>query len=328
MAVRDGDGAARQARPIVAIGNFDGVHRGHQALLDLAASEARRAGSSWGVLTFEPHPRTFFRPAEPVFRLSPAPLKERLIEALGADFVATLAFDRDLSALEPEEFVRRKLVEALAPSKVIMGYDFHFGHGRKGSPETMRRLGGPMGFEVVVVDQVTDEDGLAPFSSSTIRDELRHGRVVEAGDGLGYRWMVTGTVVEGDHRGRTLGFPTANIVLEPGMEPKEGIYSVRLRLAGRPAEGVAYIGERPTFSTGRRFLEVHVFDFDGDIYGETLDVVFAGFVRPDMKFSSAEALVARMGEDRAVAMRQLAEIAVADPVLRFPLGRLQAEGRL
>ncbi|HKR24108.1 MAG TPA: bifunctional riboflavin kinase/FAD synthetase [Allosphingosinicella sp.] len=313
---------------VVAIGNFDGVHRGHQALLAVASAEARRARRPWGVLTFEPHPRTFFRPSEPLFRLSPPDLKSRLIAGLGADFLMTIPFDRALAALEPDAFVATRLLAPLAPSTVVTGYDFHFGHGRKGNPDTMRRLGAELGFAVSVVEQVTDESGLSPFSSSTIRGALRHGRVREAADGLGYWWMLAGPPVRGDGRGRSLGFPTANIVIDDGVDPKEGIYAVRVGIDRRWHDGVAYIGDRPTFATGRRFLEVFLFDFDRELYGVGLDVAFLDFIRPDRAFESTDALVAQMRADCDQARTALAAIAADDPMRRHLLGRLQAEARL
>jgi riboflavin kinase/FMN adenylyltransferase len=318
--------ALRQA--VVAIGNFDGVHRGHQALLASARAEAAAAGNPFGVLTFEPHPRLFFRPEQPMFRLTPEPLKERLIAATGADFQLTLEFNRALANLEAREFVKHILIERLGVTRVVTGFDFHFGHGRKGNPETLRRLGEEFGFAVTTIDQLTDDDGLAPFSSSAIRDDLRHGRVNEAAHSLGYWWMVTGEVVEGDRRGRTIGFPTANLLLDPGVEPLEGIYAVRLGHAGEYYRGAAYIGTRPTFATGRRFLEIFIFDFDRDIYGQTVDVQFLGLIRRDTKFATQEALVARMRADCEEAAALLRTTEANDPMKKFPLGRLQAEGRI
>jgi riboflavin kinase/FMN adenylyltransferase len=313
---------------IIAIGNFDGVHRGHQALLSAARQEADASGSPFGVLTFEPHPRLFFRPEQPMFRLTPLPLKERLIAAMGADFQLTLPFDRGLANLEAREFVQAILVDRLKVSSVVTGYDFHFGHGRKGNPEIMRRLGEEMGFAVRTVEQVTDDGGLAPFSSSSIRDDLRHGRVEEAAWALGYWWIVTGEIVRGDGRGRSLGFPTANILLEPGVEPLEGIYAARIRLPGGFYRGAAYIGSRPTFSSRSRFLEIFIFDFDRDIYGQTGDVQFMGLIRRDLKFSNPAELVAEMHADSAKALSVLRALDVDDPMKKFPLGRLQAAGRL
>ena len=295
---------------VVAIGNFDGVHRGHRMLLAAACEKAGARNASWGVVTFEPHPRSFFRPAEPVFRLTPLPLKARLLAGLGAEFVSVVAFDAALASLSPEAFVLRELVERLRVRHVVTGYDFHFGKGRKGSPETMQRLGEVHGFTTSVIDQVTDDDGLAPFSSSAIRADLRHGRVEAAAHQLGYPWTVMGEVVKGDQRGRTIGFPTLNIVLEPGAEPFQGIYAVRVRDAegSAPAwQGAGYFGARPTFATNRTFLEVYLFDFSGDLYGRTLLVEFIALIRPDRTFASVDDLTGQMNADCLEARRILAE---------------------
>jgi riboflavin kinase/FMN adenylyltransferase len=316
---------------VVAIGNFDGVHRGHQTLLAVAAEEGARLGVPWGVMSFEPHPRSFFRPDEPVFRLTPAALKARLVAALGSSFMAVLDFDRALSELSPEEFVRLHLVERLAVRHVVMGYDFHFGKGRKGSPATMTELGDKFGFGVTIVEQVTDEgDQHSPFSSSNIRQALRHGHVTAAARDLGYHWTVLGEVVKGDQRGRTIGFPTLNIVLEKGADPFRGIYAVRVRDALQPGaevwSGAGYFGDRPTFDTGRTFLEVYLIGFDGDLYGRHMFVEFIDLIRGDKRFASIEELVTQMKADCDAAV---ARLAVPDEaVTEFPLGRLQAAGNI
>ena len=317
---------------VVAIGNFDGVHRGHQALLALAGDVAAKARAPFGLVTFEPHPKTFFRPEDPVFRLSPLPLKARLIAALGGRFVAALAFDRAFAALEPEAFVREVLVDRFAVAHVVTGYDFHFGRGRKGDAATLRSLGKALGFAVSSVEQVTDEDGFAPIASSAIRAALRHGHVEAAAHQLGYWWTVLATVVAGDGRGRSLGFPTANLVLEPGCEPKEGIYAARVRIDGEPGRparpGAAYIGTRPTFASERRFLEVHLLDYAGDLYGRTLAVELMAFVRPDQAFDGPEALRRQMDADCRTIAAILDGLGHNDPMLRHRLGQLQAEGAL
>jgi riboflavin kinase/FMN adenylyltransferase len=317
---------------VAAIGNFDGVHRGHQSLLAEAAAIASRANKSWGVVTFEPHPRSFFRPEEPVFRLTPLPLKARLLAALGASFTAVIAFNAELASLSPEEFVRRELHQRMGVSHVVTGYDFHFGKGRRGSPETMRELGLQLGFSVTTVEQVTDDNGLAPFASSAIRTSLRHGRMREAARQLGYWWMVMGEVVQGDKRGRTIGFPTLNIKLEPGAEPFQGIYAVRVRDAEsanvKPWLGAGYFGKSPTFETGRIFLEVFLFDFSGDLYGKTLMVEFIDLIRPDRKFDSIDDLIAQMNKDCQEAKTRLGAIEGEAIFSAFPLGRLQEQGRL
>ena len=318
---------------VVAIGNFDGVHRGHQTLLAQAAAVAAERGTPWGVVSFEPHPRSYFKPDEPVFRLTPQALKARLVAALGASFLAVLPFDNALAELDPEAFVMRHLVERLGVAHVVMGYDFHFGRGRKGSPATMAELGQKHGFAVTIVDQVTDEgDQHSPFSSSSIRQALRHGHVSAAARELGYHWTVLGEVVKGDQRGRTIGFPTANIVLEKGADPFRGIYAVRVRdsaLKGASAwAGAGYFGDRPTFDTGRTFLEVYLIGFDGDLYGKQLFVEFIDLIRGDKRFSSIDELVAQMTADCAQALKRLDAVAVDDPVAAMPLGRLQAAGKI
>jgi riboflavin kinase/FMN adenylyltransferase len=318
---------------VVAVGNFDGVHRGHQKLLEIARAEAERLGRPWGVVSFEPHPRTYFRPAEPVFRLTPEALKARLVQGLGASFMVVLPFDKALSELEPDAFVQQHLIDRLGVAHVVTGYDFHFGKGRKGSPATMTVLGRERGFGVTIVDQVTDEgDQHSPFSSSAIRQALRHGQVADAARELGYNWMVLGEVVRGDQRGRTIGFPTLNIVLEKGADPFRGIYAVKVRdakLKGAIAwPGAGYFGDRPTFDTGRTFLEVYLIGFEGDLYGRELMVEFIDMIRPDKRFSSIDELVQQMKGDCEAALSKLESAKAENPVAQFPLGRLQAEGLL
>lgn len=317
----------------IAIGNFDGVHRGHQKLLEVASREAKALNRPWGVVTFEPHPRSFFKPSEPVFRLTPQALKARLVAALGASFMVVLPFDRRLSDLDPGDFVIQHLVGRLGLAHVVMGYDFHFGKGRKGSPTTMLALGQTLGFTTTVVDQVSDEgDEHSPFSSSAIRQALRHGHMADAARDLGYHWTVMGDVVQGDRRGRTIGFPTLNIVLEPGADPFRGIYAVRVRdaaLKGAIAwPGAGYFGDRPTFNTDRTFLEVYLIGFEGDLYGRSLLVEFIDLIRPDRHFASIAELVEQMRSDCDTSVSRLESAAAADPLAAFPLGRLQAQGLL
>ncbi len=316
---------------VVAIGNFDGLHRGHQKLLEIAEAEARHRGVAWGVVTFEPHPRTFFKPSEPVFRLTPRALKARLVAALGAPFLVELNFDSVLSNLEPEAFVQHHLVERLGVSHVVSGYDFHFGKGRKGSPDVMRQLGAAHGFGVTIVDQVTDEgDAHSPFSSSSIRQALRHGHMQDAAHELGYHWTVRGEVVMGDQRGRAIGFPTLNIVVEPGTEPFRGIYAMRVRDAAAPLAapwmGAGYFGDRPTFDTGRTFLEVYLIGFDGDLYGRTMMVELIDLIRPDKRFASIGELVKQMHDDCEVAERRLRVLEGDNPLTAYRLGLLQQQG--
>ncbi len=317
---------------VVAIGNFDGVHRGHQELLHIAREEARQRGVPLGVVTFEPHPRTFFRPHQPVFRITPPALKARLLAACEVDFLASLTFDRAFASKEAEAFVSDELVGRLGVSHMVTGYDFHFGHGRKGSPDTMRRLGEELGFGVTVVEQVTDDSGFAPFSSSTIREALRQGAMREAAEQLGYWWTVLGPVGHGDKRGREIGFPTVNIAMDNDGEPHQGIYAMRVRdaaaIGGEAWAGAGYVGRRPTFGKEEIVLEVHLLDFSGDLYGRELMVEFVDFIRGDRAFDDVDTLVAQMRDDCREAEARVAALAHGDIVADFPIGRLQREGRL
>ncbi len=312
-------GALRGA--CVAIGNFDGLHLGHQALAATAIEIAQGSGSPSGLVTFEPHPKSVFQPEQPVFRLTPPRLKAALARSFGVDFCAAIPFNRDLAAVEAEDFVERYLVRALGISHIVSGYDFHFGKGRRGSPSLLQELGAEFGFGVTIVEQVTREDGTSPFSSSSVRAALHAGNIEQANAQLGYRWTVVGKVIKGDQRGRTIGFPTVNIMLDPGMEPCHGIYAVRVRdLSGdrhKVLKGAAYFGWRPTFDTDRVFLEVFLLDFDGDLYGHELAVEFVDMVRPDRKFDDLDALIAQMKRDCDEIRDLLREDNPADGELRL-----------
>jgi riboflavin kinase/FMN adenylyltransferase len=298
---------------VVAIGNFDGVHRGHRAVLDAARAEAERLGVACLMLTLEPHPRAFFS-GRPLFRLSPAPLKAALAATLGFDGTLVLAFDRPLAEKSAEEFVREVLVERLAIAAAITGYDFHFGKARRGTPDFLRAEGARHGFAVTVVGAM-EEDGEA-VSSTRIRAALARGDVGEANRLLGWRWSVAEEVVRGDARGRELGYPTANMALDPATELAHGIYAVRyLRPDGSLHDGVASYGRRPTFDNGQPVFETFLLDFAGDLYGETALVSLYGFIRPEERFESVAALVAQMDQD-AIDARALLERSPAGDVDR------------
>ena len=280
---------------VVAIGNFDGVHRGHQAVLRAAREEAARRGAAAIMLTLEPHPREFFT-GRPLFRLTPAPLKAAAAAALGLDGVVVLPFDRALAEQSAEQFVRDLLAGQLRISAAVTGYDFHFGKDRRGTPEFLRKQGSAQGFAVQVVEPFND-DGL-PVSSTRIRAALAEGDVALATALLGRKFAVASPVIHGEARGRELGYPTANMALDPACELRHGIYAVRfLRTDGTLKDGVASFGRRPTFDNGAALLETFLFDFSGDLYGETALVSFAGFIRAEERFASIEELVARMDLD-------------------------------
>ena len=303
---------------VVAIGNFDGVHRGHRAVIAAALQRARALGRPAAALTFEPHPRSVFRPDEPLFRLTDERAKLRLLAATGLDGAIVLRFDAALAQLSAADFVARVLVQRLAVSGVAIGFDFHFGAERTGSPGYLAAQGARLGFAVDIVPRF--EDAGRPVRSGPIRAALAAGEVGEAAELLGYPWFVSGEVVHGDKRGRELGFPTANMRLDPGCRLKHGIYAVRVGVGDRRYDGVASFGRRPMFDQGTVLLEAFLFDFDGDLYGQTIDVAFIDWIRPELNFPGVEDLVRRMDEDA-----RLARAALARRPDAFPrLGRLTA----
>lgn len=293
---RDGEPVSAALRgAVVTIGNFDGVHRGHQRLLAVACEEARAAGRPSAALTFEPHPRQFFNPDRPLFRLTPEAEKLELIERFGADGAVVRRFDAALAALSAEAFVEALLVRELEASGVVVGHDFHFGRGREGTPEGLKALAAARGISCTIVPPVALDGRVV--SSSAIRAALEAGDVAGANEGLGYAWFVRGEVRHGEKRGRTLGYPTANIRLPEECGLRHGIYAVRVTAGAEARDGVASFGRRPTFDNGAPLLEVYLFDFSGDLYGRTLEVAFHGWIRGEERFESAEALVRRMDRD-------------------------------
>jgi riboflavin kinase / FMN adenylyltransferase len=285
--------AARRAA--LAIGNFDGVHKGHQALLQTAREIAAANGVPAAVLLFEPHPRAFFAPDKPLFRITPLPRKLALLEAYGMDAAIVLKFDTALASRTAREFIADILVSDLAVSHVVVGYDFHFGKDRKGNAALLRDEGQRLGFGVSEVAQVSGGD--MAYSSSAVRALLAKGDVTGAAGMLGHWWRVSGTVVGGAKRGTGMGFPTANVTMPAGTELGFGIYAVRVLVDGAQHEAAAYLGTRPTFDNGAPVLEVFLFDFDGDLYGRSIDVEFIAYLRGDRKFEGMEALKAQMAAD-------------------------------
>jgi riboflavin kinase/FMN adenylyltransferase len=320
FAVVRGEGAADHALDgaVVAIGNFDGVHRGHRAVIAAAQARARALGRPAAALTFEPHPRSFFRPDEPLFRLTDERAKLRLLAGAGLDGAIVLPFDAALAGLSAADFVDRILVERFAVAGVAIGFDFHFGLNRAGSPDYLAAQGAKRGFAVDIVPRF--EDNGRPVRSGPIRAALAAGRISEANELLGYPWFVSGTVVHGDKRGRELGYPTANLRLDPGCALAHGIYAVRVGVGERRYDGVASFGRRPMFDQGTVLLEAFLFDFSGDLYGEVIDVAFVDWIRPELKLDSVADLVRRMDEDSRLARAALARAPDAFP----RLGRLPA----
>ncbi len=296
---------------VYALGNFDGVHLGHQQVIAKARSIAEELGAPLGVLVFEPHPKQFFFPDRPFFRLTPFRSKARALERLGVDILAALPFDAAMSKKLAPEFVLDVLVNGLHAIHVVAGYNFRFGKGRAGDASVLSYMGEMEGFGVSIVDEVA-QDGEA-FSSTRIRELLGAGDPRGAARLLGRWWTVETHVRGGDQRGRTIGFPTANLALEDHVEPALGVYAVRIEIEDGPHkgvyDGVANLGRRPTFDKKEVLLEVHILDFAGDIYGCHAAVSFIEFIRPEMKFDGLESLKAQIARDSEKARQVLAALA-------------------
>jgi riboflavin kinase/FMN adenylyltransferase len=294
---------------VLAIGNLDGVHRGHQALIARARKEAAAASRDGetrlpGAMVFEPHPREYFHPERPHFRITSLERKLELFERYGLELAIVVPFGERVASLTPEAFVQEVLVAGLGVCHVVVGYDFFFGKGRGGSAEDLQQLGARFGFGVSVVPPVAE--GGEVFSSSAIRAEIAQGDVAGAAAMMGHWWSVTGEVVGGAKRGTGMGFPTANIVLPRTTPLAYGIYAVFIDGPDGRHQGAAYLGTRPTFDNGPPVLEVFLFDFDGDLYGKRIEVSFVGFIRPDRRFDTMEALMVQMGKDCETAREMLA----------------------
>lgn len=278
---------------VVVIGNFDGLHRGHQHVLAVARAAADAAGQPLVLMTFKPHPRSYFRPQDPPFRLTPFRAKARTIAGLGVDYLLVCRFDAAMAQVSAETFIDRYLVDGLGARHIVVGYNFAFGHRRRGNAAMLREAGVAHAFEVTVVEPVAAADGEA-FSSSTIRQCLRDGNPRRAAALLGRLWEIEGRVLAGDRRGRTIGFPTANIDPTNYAQVAPGVYAVRAGVTDDGEtqwyDGVANLGVRPTVDGKRFLLETHLFDFAGDLYGRYLRVGFVDYLRPERKFENFEAL--------------------------------------
>ncbi len=300
----------------VTIGNFDGVHRGHEAVIGVAAAAARRLRTPLAVVTFNPHPRRFFRPDDPPFQLTPLRSKARRFEALGVDTLLTIRFDAAMAQVEPEAFIEDVLVEGLAARHLAVGYDFVFGRGRRGNVETLERWARSAGVGFEIVEPVTGW-GETVFSSTNIRACLGGGNPGAAAVQLGRCWEIEGRVRQGDRRGRQLGFPTANLAVAESIQPAFGVYAVWAGI-DRGGEtvwhpGCANLGIRPTVGGGAVGLETHIFDFDGDIYGRLLRVALVEYIRPERKFDGLPQLRAQIARDSLAAREILASIDSGDP---------------
>src|SRR5450432_1203904 len=289
---------------VVAMGNFDGVHLGHRAVIAASLEMARLHEAPAFAVTFEPHPRSFFSPNTPQFRLTDEAGKLRLLAGTGLAGAVVMTFDKTRAGTTAQDFIHHDLIQRLGISGIAVGYDFHFGKGRVGSPSLLVNEAPRLGIQGDVQPHIDVEE--RPVSSSAIRMALAEGQIADATAMLGGPWFVAGLVIHGEKRGRDLGYPTANIRLDKNCGLKHGIYAVRVGLGALRVDGVASFGRRPTFDNGAPLLEVFLFDFEGDLYGATLDVAFIAFIREELKFDNVPALVAQMNDDSARAKAALA----------------------
>ncbi len=279
---------------VVAIGNFDALHRGHHALLEIARKRALDQGRPFAVLTFEPHPRRLFRPDDPPFRVTPLPLKLDRLQTAKADLVFTLGFTWETAHLSADDFMNLILKEKLGAADLVIGADFHFGEGRSGSIATLREAG----FHCTIIDQIKDAQS-AVYSATRIRGLLQAGHIDEANALLGWKWEIRGIVERGDQRGRELGYPTANMKLGETIHPSYGVYATQVKIEGETEwrMSATNIGVRPMFAVPVAQLETYIFDFSGDLYGKTLRVRPVAKIRDEAKFNGLEELKNQIAKD-------------------------------
>jgi len=293
-----------------AIGNFDGVHLGHQAVIDIARNHATELGCPLGVVTFEPHPRQYFAPNAPAFRLMGAEARASQLHKIGVEKLYELNFNNILSNLTAEEFASNVIRDGLGLKHVVIGADFHFGKGRSGTADDLIRFGAQMGFGVTVADLIEVGDG--QVSSTAIRSALTDRRPADAAKMLGHWHRIEGEVIRGDQRGRELGFPTANMSITGLHPPEFGVYAVKIDVLDGPHagsyNGAASMGVRPMFGENRPNLETFIFDFQGDIYGSHVSVALVEYLRPEEKFDGLEALIAQMSADCVQAREILSNV--------------------
>lgn len=294
----------------VAIGNFDGVHLGHQAVIDLARAAGAEIAAPLGVLTFQPHPREYFQPKAPSFRLMGSQARATRLERLGVERLYELNFNASMAALSPREFAQNVICDGLGLRHIVVGADFCFGKGRAGTVEDLEAFGRDMGFGVTVVPLLEAGDG--QVSSTSIRQALSEGRPRDAAAQLGHWHRIEGPVIGGEQRGRELGYPTANMSVDGLHLPKLGVYAVLVEVLDGPFRGsyhgAASLGVRPMFGENTPNLETFIFDFSGDLYGAKLSVGLVEFLRPELKFDGLQALIDQMAQDCATAREILAQV--------------------
>jgi len=284
---------------VIALGNFDGLHRGHKVVINTAADIAKASGTTLAVALFRPHPSQFFDPNVTPFRLMSARVRARLLKEMGAQTLYEIPFDKTLTQMDDEQFVEIVLHNGLGVTHVVVGEDFRYGKKRCGDCETLKKHCAARGIGVTTIPEISLHKSYGKYGSTEIRQALRDGDVFFAAHMLSRPWIVDGEIVHGDHLGRTLGFPTANLYFNDRIRPKAGIYAAQCRLDGEDTwyYGVAYVGSRPTVDGKDHRLEMHIFDFDADIYGRIIEVSFRAYIREDIKFDGLDALTTQMKKD-------------------------------
>ena len=280
---------------VIALGNFDSVHKGHQVIIGQAIKNAKKLGVPSAVMTFEPHPLSLFKPDSEKFRTTLFEKKSSLIESLGADVLFSIDFNKNFSEITADDFVQMILIKCLEVRKVIIGHDFIFGHKRGGDANLLKKYADKGSFEFLQIDAVGNQGNV--FSTTKIRQCLRAGKIKQANEILGRNFSIIGKVEHGEKRGRQLGFSTANISLGDHISPKHGVYACKLNIDGVGYTAVANIGIKPTFENSKELLELHIFDFKQDIYGKTLEVELVDYIRDEIKFSSFEQLKSQIEND-------------------------------
>ena len=287
-----------KSKPIIAaIGNFDGVHLGHQALLRETIHLARTNNAIPGAIVFEPHPRRFFQPEAPAFMLTSSEGRDALLRAYGAQQVLTIRFDKTLAKMPPIDFVNDILIHQMGVYGIVAGADFRFGVNREGDAALLKALGEAPDFFAAIIDLVDDADQGEKFGSTSIRNAIKIGDMIGAARMLGHSWSVQGVVIEGQKLGRTLGFPTANMTLGDYIPPRHGVYAIRAHHEGIRYNGIANYGRRPTVGAEAPLLEVHLFGFSGDLYGASIQIDFVDFIRDEKKFDGLDALKLQIAQD-------------------------------
>lgn len=293
-------------RIIAAIGNMDGVHRGHQFLLAETIKHAESLDGVAGAVFFDPHPRRFFRPEDPPFLITTPARRRHLLQSAGAAHVFALTFNRAMASMTPARFVNDVLAGQLGLAGVVTGADFRFGAGRAGDAAALKQLCENAGLAMLIVTPLQDSSQIEKYSSSLVRTAITTGDVALAAKMLGAPWTITGTVAPGQKLGRTLGFPTANLTLGEIIQPRAGVYAVQVATQDQRYGGVANFGRRPTVGAPAPLLEVHLFDFDGDLYGAPIDVTFIDFIRDERKFDGLDPLKEQIARDSRRAREILA----------------------